>query len=175
MSTPPPQGQNPYAQQPTTPYGQQPQGGNPFGQQQPGVPPQQQPPYFNQGGPIPQAPVGQQTGSGKAKKILRIVIPVAVIAIVAVTWFANRDGASSASVGDCMHRGSASATDPDLKVVDCSDAKAQYKVLAKIKGDFSRTEASAKCTEAVKDAFQYTYTQTNSGSSFLLCIAEYKK
>ncbi|GHH70193.1 hypothetical protein GCM10018793_03850 [Streptomyces sulfonofaciens] len=172
MSTPPPQGQNPYAQAPNA-YGQQPpppQGGYgypPQQGQQPGMPPGPSP-YINQGAPLPPAPPRRSR-----KSVLRIA-GFAVVAVVAIGgWYASRDDAKTASVGDCMHRGSTNDTNPDLEVVDCNDAKAQYKVLAKIDGTFTSTEADAKCVAAAKD-FQYAYTETGGGNSFLLCLKDYK-
>ncbi|WP_329120053.1 LppU/SCO3897 family protein [Streptomyces sp. NBC_01465] len=163
MSTPPPQGQNPYAQQPANPYGQQPQGGNPYGQQQPGVPPQQSP-YMNQGGPIPQAPMGTPTRPSAFKrfKTIGLVVIVAIMAIVG--WVASRDDADTAKVGDCMSISNPdSATDPDLEVVDCGDAKAKYKVAEKKDG-------SGDC-----DRTKYSQYRESGKDSFTLCLADYKK
>ncbi|MCI3274707.1 hypothetical protein [Streptomyces cylindrosporus] len=171
MTTPPPQGQNPFAQgqqpyaqpQPQAPY--PPQGGYP---QQPGQP------GFPQGG-APYAPVPQQPRRRFSFKAIRIAV-VLVIALVAAIggYIASRDDANTAKVGDCMHRGSTSDTNPDLEVVKCSDSKAQYVVLAKIKGSYTtEITASSKCEEAAKD-FQYTYTESGDGSDFLLCLKDYK-
>ncbi|NDZ77064.1 hypothetical protein G3I19_00705 [Streptomyces sp. SID10853] len=185
MSTPPPQGQNPYAQQPNGPYGQ-PQGGNPYGQQpqqpgpygqpgqqpgpygQPGQPgvPQQPSPYPNQGGgQIPMAPVAPMAPSrGKGKMILRVVIAVVVIGVAAFSWYSSQDDADTAKVGDCMHRGSSSDTNPELEVVDCNDAKAQYKVAEKKDGD-----------ETCDRTKYNSYTETGGSKDFTLCLTDYKK
>lgn len=170
MSTPPPQGQNPFAQGQNA-YAQQapPQGGYGYPPQQ-GAP-QQPSPYINQGGPT--APMPQQRQGRGAKFYVRIVGFIVVAAIAIGGFIASRDDANTAKVGDCMHRGSQNDNNPDLEVVKCTDSKAEFKVLAKIEGSFSSTEADNKCTSKAPD-FQYAYTETGDGSSFLLCLKDYK-
>ncbi|MFE9677661.1 hypothetical protein ACFYO5_26645 [Streptomyces sp. NPDC006259] len=168
MTTPPPQGQNPFAQQGQQPYGP-PQGQAPYPPQpgQPGVPQQPLAPY----GAVPPAPPARKVSF---KLIKNIVIVLAVIGVGIGVFISNRDDANTAAVGDCMHRGSTNDNDPDLEVVECSSSKAQYVVLAKVKGDFSASSAETKCTEQAKD-FQYSYTETGDGSNFLLCLKDYAK
>jgi hypothetical protein len=90
-------------------------------------------------------------------------------------YITSRDDANTADVGDCMHRGSSSDNNPDLEVVKCDDAKAQFKVLAKIEGSYlTETMASSKCEAEAKD-FQYTYTESGDSKDFLLCLKDYKK
>ncbi|MEU7395017.1 LppU/SCO3897 family protein [Streptomyces albogriseolus] len=156
MTTPPPQG-NPFAQ-----GQQQPQGQAPFPQQagQPGFPPP--------GAPVP----SQQQGRKISFKTIKNVVIVLIVAGVAIGGFlASRDDANTAAVGDCMHRGSTDDNDPDLEVVDCGDAKAQYEVLAKVEGNFSGLTAQSKCEAESKD-FEYVYTETNGSKSFLLCLKD---
>ncbi|MEU6566271.1 LppU/SCO3897 family protein [Streptomyces parvulus] len=170
---PPPQG-NPFAQgQPQAP--QQPQGQNPYAQApqgfpqqpgQPGIPPQGAP--F---GPVPPQPARRKPSF---KTIKNIVIAVIVVGVAVGGYIASRDDATTAAVGDCMHRGSSNDSNPDLEVVDCGDAKAQYQVLAKIEGSYSALTAESKCSAEAKD-FQYSYTESGSGSDFLLCLKDYKK
>ncbi|MGW3493276.1 LppU/SCO3897 family protein [Streptomyces sp. NPDC001020] len=174
MTTPPPQGQNPYAQQPTVPVGQQPG--------QPGVPPQQaggpgvppQAPYApfpNQGAP---APVPPQTEPSKrsGKKAVRLIgtLVVAVIVIglkFGVGWYLNRNDAETTSVGACMHN-DGSNSDPKLKEVDCSSGDAQYKVVEKFDG----SKDMDKC-EGVTGA-QISYVQYGNGHDVVLCLKEAK-
>ncbi len=172
MTTPPPQG-NPFAQgqpagQPQAPY--PPQGGYPQQPGQPGQPgfPPQGAPYA----PVPPQPSGRKLSF---KTIKNIVIVIAVASVAIGGWITSRDDAKTAAVGDCMHRGSSSDNNPDLEVVECSDAKAQYEVLAKIEGAYlTETLASSKCESEAKD-FQYTYTESGDGKDFLLCLKDYKK
>lgn len=184
MTTPPPQSPNPYAQG-QQPYGQPqaqapypPQGGYP---QQGGYPPQggypQQPgqPGFPPQGGAPYAPIPPQPRRRFSFKMIRLAVVIVIAVGAAIfSWISGQHDPDTAKIGDCMHRGSTSDTSPDLKVVKCSDSKAQYVVLAKISGDYSRTEADAKCSAAAKD-FQYSYTQTGKGSDFLLCLKDYSK
>ncbi|MGP4008053.1 LppU/SCO3897 family protein [Streptomyces sp. 4N124] len=165
MTTPPPQGQNPFAQ-----------GQNPYGQ------PQGQAPYPPQGGypqqgASPYAPVPPQPSGRKLsfKTIKNIVIGVVVIGVVIGGILASRDDANTAAVGDCMHRGSTSDSNPDLEVVECGSADAEYVVLAKIEGSYTTDAvASSKCEAKAKD-FQYVYTESGDGSDFLLCLKDYAK
>ncbi|MFJ6571402.1 hypothetical protein ACIQNU_28715 [Streptomyces sp. NPDC091292] len=165
MTTPPPQGQNPFAQ------GQQPQGQNPYAQgqqptmpQQPGQPgqpgiPQQPSPYFNQGGPVPPQPQRRNF-----KTWIRVGVVVVGLVVVAGAWLASRDDASTAKVGDCMSISNPdSSTDPGLEVVECSNSKAKYKVEEK-KDDNSGCDRT-KYSE---------YTETGGSKDFTLCLSDYK-
>ncbi|MBD0841042.1 MULTISPECIES: hypothetical protein [unclassified Streptomyces] len=162
MTTPPPQGQNPFAQ-----------GQNPYGQPQ-GQAPQQ--PGFPQQGAAPYAPEPPEAPRRKLsfKTIKNIVIVLAVIGVAVGGYIASRNDANTAAVGDCMHRGSSDDNNPDLEVVDCSSSDAQYEVLAKIEGTFSGLTAETKCEAKTKE-FQYVYTQSGDGGDFLLCLKDYKK
>ncbi|MEV6541149.1 hypothetical protein [Streptomyces sp. NPDC051665] len=204
MTTPPPQSPNPYAQDPNPytqdqqPYGQ-PQTPAPYPQQaqtpapypaqaQAPYPPQAQAPYPPQGGYPqqpgqpgfppqggPYAPVPPQPKRKFSFKAIRLAVVIVIAAGAAIFgYISSQHAAASAKVGDCMHRGSTSDTNPDLKVVKCSDSKAQYTVLAKISGKYSESEADAKCSAAAKD-FQYSYTESGDGNNFLLCLKDYSK
>ncbi|GGV40520.1 LppU/SCO3897 family protein [Streptomyces spectabilis] len=168
MSTPPPQGQNPFGQgqqpygQPQGPGAPHPQGAAPYGQtpppypQHPGGAPQQGVPFY-QGGPDPVAP-----RKGK-KKFIFIGVAVAVVIGLAVTAvMAGKDEPSAAKVGDCMSIGNpANSTDPDLKIVDCGDKKAKYKVMEK--------KESGAC-----DRNKYAeYRETGGSDDFTLCLKPY--
>lgn len=161
MTTPPPQGQNPFAQG-------APQGQNPYAAQ---GQPAGQTPYPQQNGPYAPVPPQQPSSKWTFKKIKNIVIPIAVVALIVGGWIASRDDAQAAAVGDCMHQGSTSSTDPDLEVVKCSSADAQYKVTGRVKGTFSGLTAQNKCSEETKD-FEMVYTQSGDGEDFVLCLKE---
>jgi hypothetical protein len=166
MTTPqPPYGGNPYGQ--PQPQPQPYQGGAPYGQQTPPPPGGPQPsPYFNQpqGGPQGGFPGGypppQPQQRSKLKIVKRVVVPVIVLAVAIGAYIASRDDADSAKAGDCMHN-SGTNFKPDLEVVDCGSAKAQYTVLKKI-DDTSDTQ---KCT--VGDA---AYYESGGGNNFVLCL-----
>ncbi|AVH57689.1 MULTISPECIES: LppU/SCO3897 family protein [Streptomyces] len=153
MTTPPPQGQNPFAQG-QQPYGQPPQGQNPYGQQ-PG-----QPGFPQQGAPYD--PVPPQRPKRGIKQYLRIAVIVFAVIAAGVGWIASRDDANTAKVGDCMSISNPeSTTDPGLEVVDCSSSKAKYKVEEK-KSDNSGCDRT-KYSE---------YTETGK-NDFTLCLSEY--
>ncbi len=163
MSTPPPQGQNQFAQG-QNPYGQQapPQGGYgypPQQGQQPGVPPQPSP-YFNQGAP---GPIPPQRPRRSGKTYLRIGGAIVGLIVIVGGWYASRDDADTAKVGDCMSIGNPDdSSNPDLEVVDCGSAKAKYKVAQKKDG-------TGGC-----DHTKYSeYTESGDGSDFTLCLTDY--
>jgi hypothetical protein len=162
VSTPPPQGQNPFAQAQQT-YGQ-PQGQAPYPPQG-GFPQQAGQPGFPQGG-APYAPVPPEQPRRKLsfKTIKNIVIAVIVIGVAVGGFIASRDDAAQAKVGDCMSISDPnSTTDPGLEVVDCADSKAKYKVADKKDG------TSEGC-----DRTKYSeYTETGSGDDFTLCLEDY--
>ncbi|WP_327184012.1 LppU/SCO3897 family protein [Streptomyces sp. NBC_01334] len=169
MSTPPPHGQNPFAQQGQQPYGQpqgQPQGQAPY-------PPQ---PGYPQPGAAPYGAVPPEQPRRKVsfKLIKNVVIVLAVIGVGIAAYISSQDDANTAAVGDCMHRGSSSDDNPDLEVVKCDSSQAQYIVLAKVEGTYTALTADSKCEEKAKD-FQYSYTETGDGSNFLLCLKDYSK
>ncbi|MDI3420554.1 LppU/SCO3897 family protein [Streptomyces luteolus] len=153
MTTPPPQGQNPYGQ---------PQGGNPYGGQAPQGYPQQQPSPYMQGGPAaPPPPASNRSKLATPKNIAMAVIVVAMMIVGGIT---SLNDAEAAEVGDCMSvEDEASTTDPGLEVVDCGDSKAKYKVADKKEG------SAGGC-----DRTRYSeYTQTGKGEDFTLCLEDY--
>lgn len=166
MTTPPPQGQNPFAQgqQPAgQPQGQAPyppQDGNPYAQGQPGFPPQGAAPYA----PVPPAPPARRF----SKKVLRVVGFIVIAILIAVgKWFFGQTDAETTSVGSCM-RNEGTMNDADLKTVDCSSSDAEYKVVEK----FDDTSDDSKC-KAVTEA-EISYYQTGDGHDVVLCLKEVK-
>ncbi|MEV6737335.1 hypothetical protein AB0N14_10535 [Streptomyces sp. NPDC051104] len=193
MTTPPPQGTNPYAQQPTVPMGQQ--LGQPGVAQQPYAPQQPYPPqqtYRQQQGypqqhpyprfpqqqgapaPLPQAGPGKRAGKKAVRIVGAIVVGAVVVAVVigvikfGAGWFLARDDAETTSVGSCMHNDGTDSK-PDLKDVDCSSSNAQYKVVQKFDGSSDEN----KC-QGVKDA-TISYIQYGGGHDIVLCLNELKK
>ncbi|MGC4980052.1 MULTISPECIES: LppU/SCO3897 family protein [unclassified Streptomyces] len=148
MTTPPPQGQNPFAQ------GQPPQGENPFAQ---GQPPQGYPQQPGAGF----APVPPQRPKRSIKQYLRGGIVVVAVIAAGVGYLASRHDPDTAKVGDCMSISNPdSSTDPGLKVVGCGDAKAKFKV------------AQKKTDDSGCDRTKYAeYTETGK-NDFTLCLEE---
>ncbi|AXK35310.1 hypothetical protein DVA86_24370 [Streptomyces armeniacus] len=157
MTTPPPQGQNPYGQQPGQPYPGQPQ--QPYGQQP------QQPQYGQQPGGVPMAPppAPQRGGAGKAKKILISIAGVIALVAAGAAWYSGQDDADQAAKGDCViNRGS--DISPEVEVVDCSSSDAEYKVAEKHDGE-------GEC-----DREKYAQYSETKGSDvlFTLCLEPHK-
>ncbi|MFJ8081616.1 hypothetical protein ACIQ6Y_13475 [Streptomyces sp. NPDC096205] len=155
MSTPPPQGQNPFAQG-QNPYAQAPVPAQPGQPGQPGFP--------QQGAPVP--PPAQ--GKPFSKKLLRIggFIVIAII-IAVVKWQMGKTDAETTAVGDCMHN-KGSMTSADLETVDCSSTDAQYKVIEK----FDDTSDTDKCNTVT--GTEIAYYQTGDGHNLVLCLKEVK-
>ncbi|WP_128802393.1 MULTISPECIES: hypothetical protein [unclassified Streptomyces] len=160
MTTPPPQGQNPFAQG-QQPYGQPqaqapypPQGGYPQQPGQPGFPPQ---------GGAPYAPVPPQRPKRPIKQYLRIGIAVVAVIAAGIGYLASRHDPDTAKVGDCMSISNPNnTTDPGLKVVDCTSSKAKYKVVQK------------KSNDSGCDRTKYSeYTETGGSDDFTLCLEDY--
>ncbi|WP_329366463.1 LppU/SCO3897 family protein [Streptomyces sp. NBC_01483] len=161
MTTPPPQGQNPFAQG-QQPYGQPPQGQAPYGPPPQGYPQQPGQPGFPQQGTVPYAPVAPQRPKRGIKWYLRIVVVAGALIAALVGYISSRHDPDTAKVGDCMSISNPdSSTDPGLKVVDCTSSKAKYKVAEK-KSDNSGCDRTkyAEYTETGKD-------------DFTLCLSEY--
>ncbi|WP_030729805.1 LppU/SCO3897 family protein [Streptomyces sp. NRRL S-237] len=164
MTHPPQPGTNPYAQpgQPG-PYGQPGQPG-PYGQQSPqGQGPQQW--------AAPPAPPARRGGMG-VLKILKIIGVVAVLIAVGVGYFLSQDDADHAKAGDCL-KNNGTQISPDLQVVECGGATAEYKVV-QVHQD---TLDTAKCQEVSDIGYQEQTSggRRSSGKKFVLCIDKIKK
>ncbi|UNO40948.1 hypothetical protein [Streptomyces sp. MST-110588] len=185
MSTPPPpQGQNPYGQAPygQQPYGQSPYPQAPYGQPQGGYayPPQgqymQQPqpgypqapqPYMPPGGaPVPPPPARKGVSP---KIILKGAIAVIAVIALAVGWFATRDDADQAKVGDCM-KNNGNQINPDLQIVDCGTADAQYKV----KEVHNDTTDQKVCPAGTTAYAESQHRRRRADTRFVLCLTDAK-
>ncbi|MFB6823620.1 hypothetical protein ACFCXA_18755 [Streptomyces virginiae] len=170
MTHPPQPGTNPYAQpgQPGQPgpYGQpgQPSQPGPYGQQ----PPQGQGP---QQWAAPPAPPARRGGMG-VLKILKIIGVVAVLIAVGVGYFLSQDDADHAKAGDCL-KNNGTQISPDLQVVECGGATAEYKVV-QVHQD---TLDTAKCENVSDIGYQEQTSggRRSSGKKFVLCIDKIKK
>jgi hypothetical protein len=167
LTTPPPQGQNPFAQG-QQPYGQPqaqapypPQGGFP---QQPGQP------GFPQQGAAPYAPVPPEQPKRSVRQYLRIGGLILSLIVIAGGWYLNRDAedAKKLAVGDCLYN-KGTSSDPEVVQVDCSDSKATHKVLKKADGS-----AVPQLTCQSVDGTTATLTWEETGESFTLCLGDNK-
>ncbi|MEU4492823.1 hypothetical protein AB0F96_05020 [Streptomyces sp. NPDC023998] len=188
MTHPPQQGPgtyghpDPYAQQPQQPYPPQPGYGYPQQQQpypqqpQPGYghPQQPQQPYApqQQWGATPPPPPPSGRGGLGIKNILKIIGVVIALIVFAIVYFTSQDDADKAEVGDCMHNSGSTIT-PDLQVVKCGDAKADYKVV-----EVHPDTTDQKLCEGKSDVGYFEQTRggrRSSGKQFVLCLNKIKK
>ncbi len=168
VTTPPPQGQNPFAQG-QQPYGPPPQGQNPYTQQPPqGYPQQPGQPGFPQQQAAGFAPP-QQPKRG-IKPYLRIIggVVVAVLVIGGYLFSKDNEDAKKLAVGDCLYN-KGSDSDPDVVQVDCTNAKATHKVLKKADG---ASVPELTCQSVTGTTATLTWEET--GESFTLCLGDNK-
>ena len=120
---------------------------------------------FNQlAEPVPGAP-GRPMDPGKPlfrrPAILGFLVPIAVIALIVLSVQGNP---KYASVGDCVQtKGTASA--PDVAVVDCGSADAEFKIVGKLKDS-----TNYKDCEQFSDATA-SFTEEQGSSKYTLCLA----
>ncbi|MFD8793346.1 LppU/SCO3897 family protein [Streptomyces vinaceus] len=175
MTYPPQQGPGPYGQ-PVPPAQQPPQGYPPqpgYGQpQQPGQPPYgappQQYPYPQQQFAAPPAPPKRMG----VMKILKIIAAVIAVIAVAVGYFASRDDADKAKVGDCLTN-KGTIVSPDLQVVKCGATNAEYKVVKVIPDSLDTNQCKGQSDIGYQE--QMRGSRRSSGKQFVLCIDELKK
>ncbi|MFK0046404.1 hypothetical protein ACIQU4_20330 [Streptomyces sp. NPDC090741] len=176
MTYPPQPGPGPYGQ--PAPHAQQPPQGYPpqpgYGQpQQPGQPPYgappQQYPYPQQQFAAPPAPPRRRMG---VMKILKIIVAVVVVIAAAVGYYASRDDADKANVGDCLTN-KGNTVSPDLQVVKCGGANAQYKVVKVISDSLDTNQCKGVSDIGYEE--QMRGSRRSSGKRFVLCIDELKK
>ncbi|MFB9461272.1 LppU/SCO3897 family protein [Streptomyces cinereospinus] len=156
MTTTPPQG-NPFAQ-----------GQNPYAQgQQPYGQPQGQAPFPPQGA-VPTVPVAPQRPRRGIKQYLRIAVVVAGLIFAAVGWYVGNDDTKQLAVGDCLtNKGSDES--PEIEQLDCTDTKAQYKVLKK---DDSTSLSMLACQSVQGTTAAIEWTE--GSDSFVLCLGDNK-
>ncbi len=115
--------------------------------------------------PEPSPGPGQPMNPGKPlfqrPVILGLLIPVAVIALII---FANLNSTSNADVGQCVQN-KGTSSDPNVKVVDCGSADAEYKIVGKV--DDSTDDS--QCEQFAGSEASYVY---QSGSTkYTLCLS----
>jgi hypothetical protein len=152
---PGPQPQRPGGQ-PQYPGGQQP---HPAGQ-----PPQQGYPPAP-----PQYPAEPPKRKSPARRIVLSVVGVGAVLVIGLVARQVTGDPDTASVGECMSGASAQ----DLKVVECTDSTAEYKVVGKV-GDKTQTEASISGEQICRPyagAERIFWKGEQGGSGYVLCLA----
>lgn len=152
--------------------------------QQPGQPAPPAPGTAAPGAPDqPQyaAPAAPENSGGKlrsgivgvGRRIVGAVIAIAVIAGLGYAYDRFTGDPDVAGVGDCL----VGAGADDLKVVECSDATAQHKVLGKVDGT---SEASFNGSGGAQVCAPYAETESafwkgeKSGKGYVLCLGPAK-
>ncbi|GAA4836637.1 LppU/SCO3897 family protein [Kitasatospora terrestris] len=114
--------------------------------------------------PIPFEPV-EAPKSRRIPGILKIGAMVVVIAAaLAVAAYVSRDNPAAAKAGDCAHNAGTDSK-PDMSLVDCGSANAEFTVLKVVHG------ANEKECET-EQALVATYVETRRSSTLVLCLGE---
>jgi hypothetical protein len=129
------------------------------------VPPAAPPPMD-----LPPGPTGKSGFLGG--RVVRVVVGVVVVVAVTLGWtaFRNRNPTESApDKGSCIWAEGTQSDNPKIHKVDCSDPKAQYTVLSKIKGGSESACQSVAGTEAA-----YIAKTSDNKPVYVLCLQQVK-
>ncbi|WP_371497721.1 hypothetical protein OG871_17375 [Kitasatospora sp. NBC_00374] len=91
-----------------------------------------------------------------------LVLVAAIVAALFVAGYVMRDAPTTAEVGSCVHNAGTDAK-PDVSVVDCGAANAEFKVLKVV-----RTADESQCDTV--DGVEASYSEERSSSMFVLCL-----
>jgi hypothetical protein len=115
-------------------------------------------------------------GGSKRRQIVTLVVLVLLTgAVVGGAWYFTRNQAENAKVGDCV----AQTGSDSIKIVDCSDANAAFKVVGRL-DDKTRAEAgyglSSVCDAYKDQGYEQVYWRGEQGKKGLvLCLARNRK
>ncbi|MCI0688100.1 MAG: hypothetical protein L0Y54_12800 [Sporichthyaceae bacterium] len=102
--------------------------------------------------------------SGRGK--LRVAI-LAIVAIVApIALYNGLDDPGRAKAGDCM----AGQNEDDLRVVDCSDAAAEWTVLTRLDDKSEADHNEAACSAFPATEASYFQSDSNGDDGLILCL-----
>ncbi|MFE1322852.1 hypothetical protein [Kitasatospora phosalacinea] len=111
-------------------------------------------------GPEPAGKPGARRGVPGVLKVAGLVVAI-VAALLAATYFA-RDTPAAAKAGDCAHNAGNDA-EPDVSLVDCHSADAEFTVLKVVHG---ANEQDCQ----TEPALVATYVETRRSSTLVLCL-----
>ncbi|MFC7303099.1 hypothetical protein ACFQVC_02550 [Streptomyces monticola] len=174
-----------YQQQGQPQQPQQPQYGYPQQGQAP-YPPQQQQPFQGQqqpfqGQPQPRPPRRRGINKNVLQVVTFVIAAIAVGVYYLVTGGPGSDSnavedakraaekdtsAHGAETGECVEQ-TGTTDEPDVRVVDCSDPKAEFKV--------AKEGISASTLECAAGQSKFTITYTRGPSDVALCLEALKK
>jgi hypothetical protein len=108
-------------------------------------------------------------GNKRRQRITLVVFLVIVAAIFVGIFFATRHNPDQAAVGDCVRPDG----DNSVKIVDCTDPQAQYKVVGRIE-DKTEIDAQLSACDAYPDTTNVYWSGESGGTGFVLCLADNK-
>ncbi|MEZ0092010.1 hypothetical protein [Streptacidiphilus sp. EB129] len=114
--------------------------------------------------PVPPVPAPSKKKGFGGKLAIRLGVLVLIAGGVVVYNYASGNP-STASVGDCVHNKGTDSS-PDVSIVDCKDATADYKVLKTL----SSTNTD-DCNNVPGTVAAYTQSGGNEGDT-LLCLGK---
>ncbi|MFE7317792.1 MULTISPECIES: hypothetical protein [unclassified Streptomyces] len=97
-----------------------------------------------------------------------IAVAVGVI-VIGVGWVSSWNDADTAKVNDCV-KNEGNEIKPDLKVVDCGTAEAQYKVTAV----HTNTTDKSVCPSGTLAYSEVQHRRRASDTRFVLCLQNQK-
>lgn len=153
---------DPYAQgQPYQQYGGQQYGAQQYGAQQYGAP---QPGPGQYGAP----PARQRNQKGRGWIGITLLV-LLVVGIGVGVWFARKGDPDAAAVGDCVSRSGGES----VKVVECTDAKATYKIVGKVnnKSQVEFSINSSKICKPFAESKSAYWKGESGGKGYVLCLA----
>jgi hypothetical protein len=133
--------------------------------------PQEQPPP-QWPAPQPPPPSAAQVeppmprGNKRRQRITLTVFLVLVAGIFVAIYFGTRHNPEQAAVGDCVRPDGENS----VKIVDCSDPQAQYKVVGRVE-DKTEIEANINACDAYADTTAVYWSGESGGTGFVLCLA----
>ena len=120
--------------------------------------------------PQPQNLPAQTRQVSKRSKVIRVVVLLVILGgLLTAAYFANRDSATNAEVGQCVERTGGDS----LSIVECGDPAAQYKVVGR-KEDLEQYGNVGVCNE-FDDATDRYWEGKQGGEGFFLCLAPVKR
>jgi hypothetical protein len=126
--------------------------------------------------PAPPAPLLPPAAPGKrgflGSRVVRVVVGIGLVLALTLGWsaFRNRNAAASApGQGSCLWAEGTAGANPKIHKVDCSDPKAEYVVLSKIKGGIESSCNAVAGTEAA-----YIAKTRDGKPAFVLCLQQAK-
>ncbi|GAA1674520.1 hypothetical protein GCM10009745_16980 [Kribbella yunnanensis] len=98
----------------------------------------------------------------KRPQVFVLLVPIAIIAAIVIGNITTTS-TNEAAVGQCVVN-SGSDSDPDVDVVDCGDAKAQYRIVGKL----DNTTDDSRCEQF--PGYEASYTVRERYTRYTLCL-----